>query len=293
MKTLPVAYQAHLDTGTTTLAWGLKITRSDAQVFAFTSASQPVVIGGVTYTAAQGLQISAIAGTASLAVDNLELRTLDDGSLFTRADVLGGKWQNAAWELLRYNWASPTDGTEPVAAGTVGEVQLLRGEVVAELRGLQQYLQQPVGQVTSRTCRARFADFPAQAGGARCGLVAATYTRTDTVSAVTSRQVFTSSTLWTAVPTADYYGEGLLTWTSGANNGRRIKVKTYTTGGVLTLLLPMLADIQVGDGFSILAGCRKRLMDDCKTKFSNVLKFQGEPHLPGVDALTAVPDPSV
>jgi uncharacterized phage protein (TIGR02218 family) len=293
LKTLPVAYQAHLDTGTTTRAYALKITRTDGQVFAWTSASAGVTLGATTYSAAPGLQISSIASTAGLAVDNLELTTIDDGSIFTRAQVLGGVWQAAAWELLAYNWASPADGTEPIAAGTVGEVQLLRGRVIAELRGLQQYLQQPIGNVTSRTCRARFADFPAQAGTNRCGLVAATYTRTDAVTAVTSRQVFTSSTLWAAVGTADYYGEGLLTWTSGNSNGRRIKVKAYATGGVLTLMLPMLGDIQVGDTFSILAGCRKRLAEDCAAKFNNALNFAGEPHLPGVDALTAVPDPSV
>ncbi len=54
-----------------------------------------------------------------------------------------------------------------------------------------------------------------------------------------------------------------------------------------------MEDIQVGDTFDVIAGCRKRLTEDCKVKFNNVLNFQGEPHLPGIDRLTAMADVSV
>jgi uncharacterized phage protein (TIGR02218 family) len=145
-----------------------------------------------------------------------------------------------------------------------------------------------VGNVTTRTCRARFADFPTPNGSNLCRLTAATFTLTgNAVSAVTSALVFTSSGLWTAVPTADYYGEGFLTWTSGANIGMSAKVRTYVASGVITLSAPAISPIVNGNTFTIIAGCRKRLTEDCKTKFSNVLNFQGEPHLPGVDKLTA------
>ena len=290
MKSIPSALQTHLDTGQTTLAMGLKITRLDGAIYAYTTASLDATISGTTYSAAQGLDVSSIATSAGLAVDNLELNTLDDGTLFTRADVLNGKWRNATFSIVRYNWASPGDGVEPLLAGVIGNVELRQGMVVCEFRGLQQYLQQPVGSVNSKTCRCNFADFPAASGSSLCRLSAGTYTRASTVSAVTSRQVFTSSALWTAAPTADYYGEGVLTWTSGNNTGRQIKVKTYVASGVLTLMLPMAADIQVGDGFSIVAGCRKRLAEDCVAKFANVLNFGGEPHVPGLDSLTAPPE---
>lgn len=293
MKTIPVALQTHLDTGATTLAFALKITRTDGAIYGFTSAGESVTISGTTYDATQGLDISSIVTSAGFAVDNLELQTLDDGTLFTRVEVLGGLWQAAKFVIYRYNWATPSDGVEPVMAGTIGDVKLMRGMVVCELRGLQQYLQQPVGNVTSRTCRARFADYPTQAGNNRCGLTAASFIESATVSAVTSNQVFTSSSLWTATPTADYYGEGVLTWTSGNNVGLRMKVRTYESSGVITLALPMIADVQIGDAFDIIAGCRKRLAEDCITKFNNVLNFQGEPHLPGVDELTARPDVNV
>ena len=291
--TAPSAYQAHLDSETTTLGHLLKITRTDGAVFGFTSAGSTVVIGGVTYDASHGLAIGSIASSAGLAVDNLELTTIDDGSIFTRAAILGGLWQNAAFVLSQYNWASPSDGVEPLMAGTIGQVGLREGAVVAELRGLQQYLQQQVGNVTTRTCRARFADYPRPNGNNLCRLVAASFIRTGTVSGVTSRQVFTSADLWTAEPTADYYGDGILTWTSGANDGVSAKVKTYVASGIITLMLPAVATVTIGDAFEIIAGCRKRRTEDCKDKFSNVLNFQGEPDLPGLDKLTAAADVSV
>ncbi len=288
-KTLAGAYQTHLDTGTTTLAYALRITRTDGEVFGFTSAGEDVTIGSVDYSAAQGLSISSIVTTAGLGVDSLELSTLDDGSLFTRADVLGGVWQNAAFLIFRYNWVTPGDGTEPLLAGTIGNVELQRGMVLCELRGLQQYLQQPVGNVTSKTCRARFADYPTANGSNLCRLTAATYLKTGTVTSVTDKANFAASAVFKA-NVVDWYGDGILTWTAGNNNGLAQKVRTHATGGVFTLMLPMPSTIQVGDTFKVIAGCRKRLSDDCNTKFSNVLNFQGEPHIPGLDALTATPD---
>ena len=168
MKTLPTALATHYASGTTTLADLLKITRKDGQVFAFTSASTDVTISGQLYTSAQGLDISSLEVTAGLAVDNLELTTLDDGSIFSRVEVLAGVWRNADFIISRYNWANPADGVEVRMVGTVGEVHLKRGSIAAELRGLQQYLQQPIGSVTSKTCRARLGD-------ALCGVNLAGY----------------------------------------------------------------------------------------------------------------------
>lgn len=275
MKTLPVALAAHVAQGTTTLAHLLKITRTDGAVYAFTGASRSVTIGGVLYRAAPGLDVSSLSISAGLAVDNLELTTLDDGSTFSRIDVLGGVWRNAAFLISRYNWASPADGTDPVMAGTLGDVQLRSGTIVAELRGLQQYLQQNLGSVTSKTCRARLGD-------SLCRVDLAPWSVTGTVTAVSSGRVFTDA----ARAEADgWFADGVLTFTSGACAGLRQKVKAIAAGQI-TLSLPMLQAITVGDGYSLIAGCSKRLTEDCVGKFDNALNFQGEPHLPGVDTLT-------
>lgn len=282
-KTIPSALLAHYQTGATTLAWGVRVTRTDASVYGWTSADRDAVIDAVTYRSAPGLDVASFAASAGYAVDNSEITVLADDTVVTRADILAGKWNNAAFRLFRYNWAAPSDGIDVIAAGFLGELQPRRGAYVAELRGLQQYLQQPVGAVSTKTCRARLGD-------ALCRVNVAGYTVTGTLTGVTSRQVFRDSARAEA---EHYFAEGILTWTGGLNNGLRQKIKAHATDGTFTLSLPMIYAVQVGDTYSAVAGCRKRLDEDCVAKFSNALNFQGEPHRPTVDDLTSSPEVSV
>jgi uncharacterized phage protein (TIGR02218 family) len=80
---------------------------------------------------------------------------------------------------------------------------------------------------------------------------------------------------------------GTLEWTSGANAGRRTEVLYHdVTDGVaiLTLLEAPVRAIAEGDGFTIRAGCDKR-METCGAKFANTANFRGFPHIPGQDAV--------
>lgn len=289
MRDIPIALASHQALPATTLADALRVERLDGTVFGFTSADTDETISSVLYRAAPGLLVTDIDWSAAMNVDNLELTTLHDGTVFDQADILSGVWRNAAFALFRYNWASPSDGIDSLITGTIGEVQLLLNTVVVELRGLQQYLQQPVGNVSTKTCRASFADFPQPAGiSTLCRLTAASFTVTGSVTGVTSNQVFTDSTQAQA---SDWFGEGILTWTSGPSNGQRVKVKSFASG-VFTLALPMVETVTTGHTFSVIAGCRKRL-EDCRDKHDNVLNFQGEPHRPLTDDLTKPARPSV
>jgi len=93
----------------------------------------------------------------------------------------------------------------------------------------------------------------------------------------------------TASP-ADYFQEGHLLWTSGANNGQSMEVKSYDDGTkAVKLFLTMRDTIAVGDKFTILPGCDKKI-GTCNTKFANSVNFQGEPNVPGEDFLLKVPD---
>lgn len=282
MKTLASALQAHYDNGSVSLAVGLVVTRSDAQVFRWTSHDRDVTIGGNVYSAGPGLDATTIVTTAGLAVDNLELRILYDDDVITRADILAGLWDNAEFSIIEFNWRTPTDGTNTLLTGTLGEVQVGRTTgYTVELRSLKQALQQPVGSVLQRTCRYRFASQSMPDG--LCMLNPATYTVTGTITSAASNQVFTDTGRTEA---DDYFGEGILTFTSGENSGYRQRVKTYAAD-VFTLALPMPFTVQVGDTYSVIAGCRKRFEEDCRDKFSNELNFGGEPHGDGIDKLTA------
>jgi len=288
MKSLPPLLATHYAGACTTTTIGIRFTRTDGAVYAFTGASDPQEIDGILHQSADGLDVTSIATSAELAVDNLELTALDDGVLFTHADVRAGRWQRAAFVIFRYNWARPGDGIDQLLSGIVGVVTLKRGAVVAELRDIKQYLQQPLGDVTSKTCRARVCDMPAQAGRNRCGLSAAAWTDALAITALTDARTFTAAA---STRGDDWFGEGLITWLTGANAGEVTKVKAYSAAKVFELSVQPQWPIAIGDTFSALVGCRGRLADDCRDKFDNVINFQGEPHLAGIDALLSTPDP--
>lgn len=282
MKTHAAGLAAHIATRETTLAYALKITRTDAQVFGFTSHDIDDVVGGVTYSATPGLEVTDIEIAASAAVGNLDLTTLHDGTLFTTTEVLGGVWRNAAFEIFRYNYLSLASGVDPLLAGTLGEFDLRDNTLVCELRDLRQYLQQAVGEVSSKTCRYR-------TGDSRCRVILADFTETGTITHVDSNQVFRDSSRTEA---DDWFGEGVITFTSGANAGLSAKVKSYAVNGTFTTALPFIGTVGVGDTYSAIAGDRKRFEEDCRDKFSNELNFGGEPHRRGLNNVIqrATPD---
>ena len=275
MKTLPTALAAHIATRDTILATALRITRTDGQVFGFTTHDLDDTVAGVIYLADPGLDVSDIVLSADAAVGNLQLTTLHDGTTFTLADVLGGVWRNAAFLIFRYNWANLSNGIDILLAGTVGEFELKRNTVVAELRDFRQYLQQSVGDASSKTCRARLGDV-------RCAKDVAAYTHTGALTGVTSNLMVSD---YTRPESVGWFDEGEITFTSGANAGRTVKIKSFA-GGVFTLALPVFAPLAIGNSYTAVAGCRKRLAEDCRDKFDNVLNFVGEPHRMGVNSLT-------
>ena len=281
-KIVPAGLLSNYQSDSPTVAWAIKITRTDDEVYGWTSADRDATIDAVIYESAPGLSVASFASSAGLAVDNSELTVLADDTIITRADILAGRWNNAAYLLFKYDWTDVPAGEEVISAGFLGELHPRSGAYVAELRALQQYLQQPVGAASTKTCRARLGD-------AMCMVDLGGWTETGTITSVTSKQVFTDSSRTEA---DDYFGEGILTWTAGLNTGLSQKVKTYASD-TFTLSLPMIFDVQIGDTYSVIAGCRKRLDEDCATKFSNELNFHGEPHRPTVDELTSSPEVNV
>jgi uncharacterized phage protein (TIGR02218 family) len=284
---VPAPLLAHYASGSSTLAWAIRLERSDGEVYGWTSADRDATIDAQLYAAAPGLDVSSFATSAGFGVDNAEITILPDDEIITRVDIIAGRWDNAAWTLLRYNWADVSDGVEVRATGHLGELQPKSGAYVAELRGLQQFLQQPVGSPSTKTCRYRLGSTAMPAG--LCMVDLGPFTETGTVTSVASKQVFTDTSRTEA---DDYFGEGVLTWTGGLNTGLSQKVRTYAAD-VFTLSLPMIFPIEVGDTYSVHAGCRKRLDEDCVAKFANGLNFGGEPHRPTVDELTSTPEVNV
>jgi len=276
MKTLPAGLAAQYASGTSTLAYALKLQRQDGQLFGFTSGPRDVLIQGLQYNATQGLLVSDLETHAGFAVDNLELTTLDDGSLFKQNEVFGGVWRNCKFWIYRFNFQNVSDGLETLFVGTLGDITMQLGAVKVELRGLQAAFQQSIGAIVSASCRARLGD-------ALCRVDLAPLTATGMITSGTSRRIF--DVLAFNQP-QDYFTEGMVTFTSGACKGMSAKVK-FSDGNQLELQLPLPSDLTAGDTLVAIPGCRKRYLEDCTQRFNNALNFQGEPHLPGIDQIVS------
>lgn len=294
MKTIPANLSAHYASGGTSVAYAIFIERRDGELFGFTSLDSPLTLNltswgyaaeaAFVFDSRQGLDASALVTTAGLNVDNLELKTLDDGSLFGRDEILAGLWNNASFRIFRYRWdVSPVlieNHVETLQRGTFGEIKLTESKITIELRGLAQRLQQPIGIVSQKTCRSALG----AVGSGKCNKDLSAFTHTFAVTSVTSKRVFSAGA---ATQADDYFGEGEVLFTTGANKSIPLRVRSFSAG-TFTLTLPVVLDIQVGDTFTAVAGCRKRLIEDCRDKFANVLNFQGEPHRPTLDDLSKV-----
>lgn len=367
------ALLAHLSGPVLTVATLVTITRQDGTVLAFTDHDQPISYNGISYTASR-YSPSAIASTADMAVDNLEIQAVVGIDTATESDLLAGLWRGARVRIEQINWADLSMGARILRTGFLGEVTFGRLGLQAELRGLAQLLQKNVGELTSVLCRADLGD-------TRCGINLAALAVTGSITAVqadnrsltdTSRTepgpaspvtITAISTAEFAVVTAAGHGKvkgetvsiadvlgmlsveyvdgqtytgtasingsfatvrsvtsanqivlnldtrpysaytsggklyspgsvgtfdgGLLTWTSGANTGRAMEVKSYVPG-LIVLAQAMPYPVAVGDTYSMTPGCGKRLLEDCVARYGNAVNFVGEPHLPGMEKLLQV-----
>lgn len=273
MKARSTALATHQAGGTTTLAYCWKITRLDGQVFGFTSVDIDLPFAGQLYQAATGFTPSAMAQNADLSVANLEVTGMLDSASITESDLLAGRWDGAAVEIFEVNYLNLTMGRMILRTGTLGNVSSGRVAFHAELRGLTQQLQQPVGAVYQAACDATFGD-------ARCGLNAVALQVTGAVSGVTSRRVFATA----LAQVADYFGAGFILWNTGLSAGLKMEVRDFA-GGAFTLVQQMPFDIAVGDTFTATPGCRHRRTEDCGAKWNNVINFRGFPDLPQNDVV--------
>lgn len=280
MKYLATPTTNHLTREATNLATCWKITRSDNVIQGFTNHDQNIVIDGITYKAATGFTSSAFAQDNTLAVRNLDLESVlsDDG--ISEADLAGGKYDYARVDIFMVRWDDPPSTlllNPPehimMVRGVLGEASMSNRRYRAEVRSHAQLLQQRISTITSKECRAVFGD-------SKCTKNLTPLTDSLTITAVTDRRQFTVNS---ARPNG-FYALGEITLTSGNNAGIKAMVLSYS-GGVVQLFESLPYSVQAGNTLTAVAGCAKTI-DACKS-FSNIINYQGEPHIPGEDKFLA------
>jgi uncharacterized phage protein (TIGR02218 family) len=279
MTALSPAFQDHLDTGTTTLAWAWRITRTDGAIYGFTDHDADLIFAGTTFESETGLIASEIRQSADLAVDAQDAEGILTSDRINETDISDGLWDNADVEVWRVNWSNPAERALR-RRGSIGQIRRGRVSFVAEVRSLTHILGQTVGRNFQGTC-------DAELGDARCGidLELSIYKGTGEVATIRDDRTFTATGLGSY--STGWFSSGFVEWTSGANAGRRTEVAVHTNdvGGVAVVLLDLpVRPVAIGDDFLIRAGCDKQIAT-CAAKFANVPNFRGFPTIPGQETV--------
>ncbi len=285
-RTVPALLLNVINSQMPTLATLVKVTRTDGQVFGFTSCDRDLTVAGVFYERQSAISPSVIQNTVGSGVDNSEFGGLLDSNRITTTDILAGVWDNAVMEMAICDYTTPANGKMIVMTGTMGEVTIQDGQYTAEFRSLMQRLQQEIIDLTQATCRvAAFGDFQCAAGGLigthplsfyqRAGLTIA--------SIVTQASVFHVA----VTDSTGFFDYGKITMTSGANNGisREVKSSPVSAGtATITVQEAFPFALVIGDTLTLESGC-DRLYSTCVNKFQNQVNVRAEPSVPGTDQL--------
>lgn len=284
MKTVGGSLLSHLSLSATTLCTCVKATRQDGEIFGFTDHDRNFTFDGVDYESVNAVSISAVTTSSGLNVDNLELTGFVD--TVTESDIQAGVWDGAEVRIFEVNWANLALGSNRLKRGIVGDVSLKDNSLSIEVRGLIQYLQSPVGEATSKFCKADLFDI-------RCKVPETEGVWKFSSVSLTGFESNRSLAFASLGQADDFFTNGKMLGVTGDNAGivREIKLHTAVSpGNTLELYEEMPYDVQIGDTFTIWAGCQKRYEEDCITKFANGINFRGFPWLPGPDAALQGPE---
>lgn len=277
MSALNPGLLAHLKTGITTVCRCWDITRSDGTVMGFTDHDRPLDFDGVAYWADTGLSAMALQQTTGLSVDNTEALGALRDSAIREEDIEAGRYDGAVVRAWLVNWANVAE-RQVLFRGTIGEMRRFSDAFEAELRGLTQPLNLPLGRAYQKPCTAVL-------GEKACAFDLNTpgYSEARSAVQIEARRVFWFEGM--AGYGTRWFQQGRLIVTSGAAEGLSgvIKRDRVEDGQrVIELWHPLRAEVLTGDLLRIEAGCDKRL-GSCTKKFDNVLNYQGFPDIPGDD----------
>jgi uncharacterized phage protein (TIGR02218 family) len=276
MKTISDGLKAHLASEVTTIATCYKITRKDNTVMCFTSLDKNIEYEGVTYISSSGFDRNEITSSLSFKEENKVLESILISEYIKEQDLLTGKYDNAEIEIFIVNYEDLTAGKMILFKGFFGKVSYKDDKFNVELYNLSSKLDATIGNFYTPTCRAKFCDD-------KCGLIEANYIFLGAINTVVSNSEFYCDDYAIKLKEAGYFNYGYVTFTSGNNNGISMEIKSFS-GGNIVLMMDMNFTISVGDTFTIVVGCDKKFYT-CKNKFSNIVNFRGEPHVPGMGYL--------
>ncbi len=284
MLTLDPAFKAALNKTPSTICWCWLITRKDGGQLGFTSLDIPIQIGNVSYYGTTGFNPGAAQQSQGVdKVDSQTLKGILDRSGISKTDLNSGIYDGAQVRrfLVDYtNLPSSLDLEPPkhreLPIAFIGSKKQNNLGYELQIKDLISKLDNKIGTVTTKTCRANLGD-------SDCGVDLAPFTVNLTVTSVSDRRVFSID----GNLKNGYFDLGRLQFTSGANQGLHLDIAYYTNNQII-LSVPAPFKIASGDTITAVAGCNGTKFT-CITKFRNFRDFVGEPDISTTDLTVNTP----
>lgn len=229
-----------------------KITRTDGEVFRFTSKDTDWTWLGEEYKACDSLTPSASESVSEVdAAGSMDLSGAVGPDGITKEALYSGLFDGAEVEAWLVPWAG-TAVPKLLLKATFGPVEMTEtGFKVEAIGDGARLMQSPLIHLIQPGCRwlsGKFGGF----GGEFCGVDLAPLTVTGTIDSATGLRSFTDAA---RAETAGYFTRGRVTFTSGLNAGISAEIKEHSTGGVFELWPRVAFPIVAGVTYSMTPGC--------------------------------------
>lgn len=251
------------------------------QHFHWTSANQRITAtwSGVStnYDPFPGNTLTGVELSSDLVVNVIDFVVANTGDLL-KSFMSGGDFAMSKVAVTQVFADTPDLGRLPYMFAEIGDYAYNRDQIIGQARNKYQgtALQWPP-YTYQDTCGWRF-------GSPGCGFNTASVS----INVSTSNIAVNSSTTLVLRLTGSFLTQsydngrfdfGRLTVTNGVNSGQVRTIRVHS-GNTLALSHPLPLNNFANIAFTIFPGCRKRLIDDCKSLYNNAENFFGFPWIP-------------
>lgn len=264
--------------GTIVKCWDIKLRGGKA--VRLTSHDVTIERFGNFYSPMDSITASAEERAAGLKPKDREISGILSTSLISDEMVWKGELTQAQIREFRTDWAHPEHGIFLERFYWISNTTFDGQQWSANIEGLTSWLITEIGSVHNRVCWKHL-------GGVACKVKLADYEKAVLVTAVTNRRLFQISGSGLST-TTDYYSNGDIRWTGGANAGSVSPVKFWSSPS-LELWTPTPFLPSIGDAGILTPGC-DYTFPTCSTRFNNGQNYGGFNLMPGSDRYLQTPN---
>jgi uncharacterized phage protein (TIGR02218 family) len=275
MRSVNSAFWLRLQQSNVEITELIELTVVNGATYRWTMANAPVVSSGNTYDPFPGRVTQGVEESTDLGVGNAAFLVANTGD-FT-GYLSGNIMDNAGLVVRRVFSDTPDLGTMVSFRGKLSEISYTRMAVNGQTRNIFNGV---AGQFPYYTfqdrCAWRFGD------AGTCGVDRDTIATSKFINASSSNAILLMCNSGSLSSVADgYYDRGRVRILSGANSGHIRTIRSHS--GDMLILSHALPTTVASGSIRLEPGCRKRVVDDCTSKYNNVTRAMAFPWLPRIE----------